>query len=409
MLSTADVCRRGEELRAVLRERAPAVSEAEAVDAIRLLEEVKSALAGTQAALAMELDGLRRAAEAAQGVPAEQRGRGVAAEIALARREAPSQGSKMLGLARALAEEMPHTRAALESGEISEWRATIVARETAWLSAEDRAVVDERLAPQLPNLGSRKLAHEARRIAQSLDVDAAVRHLERAESERRVALRPAPGSMAYLTALLPMAQAVAMYAALARDAEGARVTGAAEGRGKGQLMADRLVELVTGQERASDVPLEISLLISDASLLAGGVDPGWLPGHGPIPAEAARRVAGRTEGEVFLRRLYTAPKSGQLVAMDSRKREFTGELRKMILLRDDVCRTPWCDAPIRHADHAEPHSRGGTTSFGNGSGLCERCNYAKESSGWQHEADPRRLSVTTPTGHTYSADTPAMA
>lgn len=409
MVGTAEICERAEELRETLRERTPAESEALAVDAIRVLEDLKSALAGAQAALAMELDGMRREAEAARGVPTEQQGRGVASEVALARREAPQAGNRLLGLARALAHELPHTRAALEAGEISEWRATIVCRETAWLSPEDRALVDARIAPQIGDLGNRRLAHEVRRIAQSLDVEGAVKYLERAEAQRRVTLRPAPGSMAYLTALLPMAQAVAVYATLTRDADSARATGAAGGRGKGQCMADRLVELATGQESAADVPLEIQLLISDASLLDGGSDPGWLHGHGPIPAEAVRRVAGHTAGEVFLRRLYTAPETGELVAMDSRSREFTGELRKMILLRDDVCRTPWCDAPIRHADHAVPRARGGPTSYANGSGLCERCNYVKEAAGWRHEADPRRLTVTTPTGRSYSADTPAMA
>ena len=52
-------------------------------------------------------------------------------------------------------------------------------------------------------------------------------------------------------------------------------------------------------------------------------------------------------------------------------------------LRDQRCRTPYCDAPIRHRDHAEPHNRGGPTSALNGLGSCERCNYAKEAPGWR--------------------------
>lgn len=408
MLTTPDITARAARLRDALQTRAPATSEAEAIDAIRAMEELKSALAGAQAALAVEFDAMRREAEAARGVPAAARGKGVAGEVALARRESPSQGSKLLGLARALVEEMPHTRAALEAGQISEWRATIVAKETAWLDPEDRARVDEQIAPHLASLGTRRLGAEARRIAQSLDVEGAVAHLERAESERRVTVRPAPGGMAYLTALLPMVQAVSVYAALTREADTARTTGAARDRGKGQVMADRLVELVTGQDTARDVPVEIQLLMPAETLLAEGEAAAWIPGHGPIPAPAARRVVGHTQGEVFLRRLYTSPRTGELVAMDSRAREFTGQLRKMILLRDDVCRTPWCDAPIRHADHATPHTKGGATSYANGSGLCERCNYIKEVAGWNHQASATHLAVTTPTGHTYSVDTPAV-
>uniref|UniRef100_UPI0036F28F21 HNH endonuclease n=1 Tax=Mycobacterium simulans TaxID=627089 RepID=UPI0036F28F21 len=46
-------------------------------------------------------------------------------------------------------------------------------------------------------------------------------------------------------------------------------------------------------------------------------------------------------------------------------------------------RTPYCDAPIRHRDHARPRSRGGPTTADNGRGLCQRCNYVKESPGWR--------------------------
>ena len=112
-----------------------------------------------------------------------------------------------------------------------------------------------------------------------------------------------------------------------------------------------------------------------------------------------------TEAEVFLRRLYTAPESGQLVAMDSQRRTFSGGLRRMIVIRDGTCRTPFCGAPIRHLDHATPFREGGPTSYQNGSGLCVRCNLTKEHPGWRHEATAESLTVTTPTGHRYTRPT----
>ena len=45
-------------------------------------------------------------------------GQGIAAQIALARRESPARGSRLLGLAKALVTEMPHTMAALEDGTV---------------------------------------------------------------------------------------------------------------------------------------------------------------------------------------------------------------------------------------------------------------------------------------------------
>lgn len=54
----------------------------------------------------------------------------------------------------------------------------------------------------------------------------------------------------------------------------------------------------------------------------------------------------------------------------------------MIRLRDrGVCRTPWCDAPIRHSDHVQPWHDGGETSLNNSAGQCVRCNQSKEARG----------------------------
>ncbi|WP_189116830.1 HNH endonuclease, partial [Nocardioides luteus] len=47
---------------------------------------------------------------------------------------------------------------------------------------------------------------------------------------------------------------------------------------------------------------------------------------------------------------------------------------------------------------------GGTTSADNLQGLCERCNQAKESLGWQARPAPDgSITTITPTGHTYTS------
>jgi hypothetical protein len=45
--------------------------------------------------------------------------------------------------------------------------------------------------------------------------------------------------------------------------------------------------------------------------------------------------------EPWVRRLYTAPGTGGLVAMDQKARPFTGGLKKFINVRDQFCRTPY--------------------------------------------------------------------
>lgn len=404
-----------------LAQAPPAAVEAENVDRIRALEVLKAVCAGAQARETAALYESRVEAEAARGIVQAQRGRGVGAEVALARRDSRARGSRHLGFARALL-EMPRTRAALQTGEISEWRATLVVRETAWLPAEGRRHVDERLAPRLGQLGDRALGGHARALAQAWDPAAAVAHLARAERERCVSIRPAPDAMVYLTALLPMAQGVAAWAALDRDARKQLATAA--DRNRAQLMADTLVARLTGQEHATAVPVEVQLIMTDTALFGcspAAVDwpdpaqaPGWVVGQGPIPAGAARALLdpGRDEASgrarVWLRRLYADPDSGQLVAMESRRRVFSGMLRRMLVLRDQTCRTPWCDAPIREGDHATRHAAGGPTSYENGSGTCQGCNLGKEYPGWGHSASSGELTVTTPTGDRYSRQTPAL-
>ena len=123
-------------------------------------------------------------------------------------------------------------------------------------------------------------------------------------------------------------------------------------------------------------------------------------GYGPIPAAVARGLVDAAvtdeRSQATLRRLYRHPKTGALVAMESRSRCFPRGLATFIGLRDQRCRTPYCDAPIRHRDHAQPHNRGGPTSAENGLGECERCNYAKEAPGWQVSAGLTKAACTQP-------------
>lgn len=395
----------------------PSVSdEAEAIDRLRELEELKAACAAAQARTADELKRLRHEREAAAGVPRSKRGTGLDVEVALARMDAPARGSKHLGLATALVHEMPQTMSALTDGRIAEEHATVVCQETAWLPVEHRRTVDQLIAGRLGTIGVRTLKGLVRRHAQRLDQEAAVQHLERARRERRVTARPAPGNMAYLTALLPMQQAVAVLATLNRDATTLVGTGdtadprdpSGQERTRDQIMADLLVQRATGQIGADVVPAEVSLVMTDAALFAADRTPVWLNGHGAIPAPVARAWLANPEVPVFLRRIFTHPQTGQLTGMESRGRSFPPNLRRLILLRDDVCRMPYCDAPIREIDHITPYRDAGNTSWDNASGLCSACNQTKEARGWMHEGSADALEVFTPTGHRHQVVTPPL-
>jgi hypothetical protein len=72
---------------------------------------------------------------------------------------------------------MPHTLAALECGKLSEWRATLIVRESACLDVKDRRALDAELCgdpARLDGMGDARVAAAAKAIAYRLDPHAVV-------------------------------------------------------------------------------------------------------------------------------------------------------------------------------------------------------------------------------------------
>lgn len=147
----------------------------------------------------------------------------------------------------------------------------IVARETAWLSVGHRRDIDTALAGRLEAWGNRQLMAEVRRLAYRLDPHGFVDRAGRVKKDRRVSLRPAPDTMSVLNALLPVKQGVAVQASLTQHATALRAEG--DERSKDQIMADTLVERITGQASAAATPIEVSLVMTDRSLLGADDEP----------------------------------------------------------------------------------------------------------------------------------------
>jgi hypothetical protein len=437
--------------------RAEGLSEAELLQVVSLMEATKGAAAALQAratAMFVEDRDARVAQDRADGVvsarEASCRRRAARAELALARRCAPSQADRHVGLAKALVHDLPYTMAALTAGELSEWRATIVARETACLSHEDRVEADRRLAGCLTSVSDKELAAAAHRASADLDAEALVRRRRKAVASRNVSVRPAADGMAWLSILGPLTDVVGAFAALKKAEQSRHVaTGdpavdaarAADERGRGAWMADTALELLSGRCEGQVQPVEVALVMreeaivrtgegSDGSVFfrsgngrdftgAGGRDEVEVPGWGAMPGEMAREHLLRlcdAGTATWLRRLWTAPGGTNLVAMDSRRRLFSGVLRQLIELRDATCRVPFCGAPIRDIDHVSPHARGGETSAANAMSDCQGHNLVKEAPGWSAEVTstgldpggPHEVTLTTPTGTEYTCTAPPL-
>lgn len=396
------------------------LADAHRINLINRLEALKAAAAAAQARVTVAFEASQLARQERAGVRRTERGRGIGDQVALARGCPASQGSRHLGFAKAMA-EMPHTLALLTRGEIDEWTATLLVRETAALALDDRKVVDERLCamridtttgavtpPWAVEESPRRVEGAARALAAELDPEAAVRRAAKGAGERRVTLRPTPDTMTYLTALLPVAQGVAAWASLRAAAKAAKAVG--DERTESQLMADLAVQRLTGQATADAVPAEIQLVMTPDTLLGTSERPARI-GECVIPAQTARDLASRTDAPRWLRRLFTDPITDVVTHLDPRRRRFTKHDARYLETRDQHCRLPRCHGVIADLDHVIRHADGGPSTRTNGQGVCEAHNLVKEIPGWTTHVTDRRpghhtVALTTPTGHTYRSHAP---
>jgi hypothetical protein len=336
----------------------------------------------------------------------------------LACRISPVVAARRLNMARALWFELPDTYAQLAAGELSELLAETIVSETRHLDPETRGQVDTQLAAaRISRLGFKAATACIRQFAYEADRDGYMRRGRIERKHRRVGVRPAPDTMAVLTGYLPVEQGIACYAALRQHADTAVATG--DSRTRDQIMADTLVERLTGQAAAGDVNVELQLMMPlDALISPDDPKAAMVPGYGPLPAGLAWEIVASSQGHKWWRRLFTAPtgvkgRSGPIVGGDPTRRCFDGWLTKLIRLRDQTCRDPYCDAPIRHIDHITRHSDGGPTTYINGRGACARGNLVREMPGWNFKVidcgfhgGPHKIIITTPTGHHYLSHAP---
>ena len=382
----------------------PATSK-ECVEELEEIERLKSALCARQARVAARLDDI----SVGTGVS----DRALASEVGLARRESPHRGARLLKLSRALVEDHPEVLALLDSGDLNERRAELIVNETAVLCLPDRRVADVAIADHLlehPTLGDRDTADAARRIVLRIDETAALRRRERAERERHVTARRRADGRGEVTGHVADWQLAAIMASLGARADLMRHEG--DVRTRSQLVADLFVERLAGMPGASGVPVHLNLVLDVETPLGDAKEPAEVPGLGPIPASVARNLLlASPRARTRLRRLFTD--TDHLVTMESTSRTFDGLLREFITLRDRRCRTPWCDASIRHLDHVTEARHDGPTSAYNGQGLCEACNYTKQDPTITHEVvstdllEAHATRVTTPTGASYDSRAPA--
>ncbi|GAA1863118.1 HNH endonuclease signature motif containing protein [Pseudonocardia ailaonensis] len=357
---------------------APAVSRGQRVarmeQLVALRNSINAEIAEEVRALARD-EARARAEQLLSGlVDPEQIEAAVVGRVATALGVSPTRGREQLRIARDLHSGLDRVRELYAGGEVDERKVAAIVAAGSWLDTDERAQLDAELAAhRISRLGLRRVGDLARSIAARI---APEKFAERAAAARRgryVSVTPAGDGMAWLRALLPAEQAIRCLGALHKAVQEEFVGPGPVTRGRSQILADTLVERVTGTPAAS-TDVEVQVLVPVQSLLDDecGPLPAEIPGFGPVPADLLTGNGRRT-----WRRLIT--REGLVIGGDSRRRTFTGPLAARLRIRDGGRRTaPHCDAPIRHLDHIHRWADGGATRFDNGRGLCEFHNLVRE-------------------------------
>jgi len=350
---------------------------AQLAERVAQLEEEKNAVAARQADAILALGQAIAAEQIDVGVddPAQVQ-RIVADQVGRACRVSAHEGGKRVRIARDLHTGHTLIRELFAAGMLSEQKIAVITDAGTHLDPDERAQVDERLTQKhIDALGVRRIHDLARKIAAEVAPEKFAARTHRARSGRRVTVRRSsePG-MADLTAHLPAEQAVACYAALRKAVNDVWATPEPVRRGQGQIMADTLVERLTGHTTAEDIDIDVQIMVPVEALLDPDSPlPAEIPGHGPVPVDLLATGAGRKTW----RRLIT--RDGIIIGGDSAQRAFTGALANLITIRDGGrCTAPYCDALIGHLDHIIRWRHGGRTEFANGRGLCVFHNHLRE-------------------------------
>jgi hypothetical protein len=376
-------------------------------------------------------------------------------ELGAALRIAPLVAAGRIATAETLCGSLPATLASLGQGLINSAQATAIADSARKLPESMHVELEAQVLSRAEVQTAGQLRQSLRRAVIRLHPDGAAERHRAARAERQVRVSDADDGMAWLSALLPAAEAQACMARIDRaagtatgvDTYSAEHLGQSDERSLQQRRADSLIDLIlgaksitpnadtphaasgigTGTRTGTGIPTntgiptgtgtgteparpvaDIGVLIGLETLIGLNDDPAWLDGHGPITAEVARRLA--HEGTSTWHRLVTDPVHGQLLEYGRTRYAPPPSLREHVLARDGTCTFPTCQAAAARSDldHIVPFPIG-PTNPANLHAAHRRHHNAKTHGGWRVHRDPDTgvTTWTSPQGRAYPSEPPA--
>ena len=320
---------------------------------------------------------------------------------------------------------------AVESGAVSMSKARMIAD----IVTRDRAAAAERDAAKLTSLagdlGPTQLARELERWGRRVDEERGVDTNEDLRSKRSLTTQKRTTGMTEVIASLDPESAEVVASAL-----DARVQ--AEWRGEtadehaertsAQRRADALVGICRdwlngfgatntggnsgGAKNATASPSSSPKARPHVSVIINIDDLTSKTGHGvtergtPLSSETVRRIA----CDAGISAIFTDSKH-QIVDVGREQRTFTGAIRKVLVLRDEGCRFPGCNAPPSWTDghHIEHWVNGGSTTTSNGCLLCNRHHHYVHEGRWTITGNANNeLLFTSPTGTVLHSRPPGL-
>lgn len=365
-----------------------------------LVEEISPADASELAALFGEAE---RVAAAAALRCARRVGRGAAGLLATVTGTAQGTARRKLETAEAI-ETAPEIAAAFSRGELSSDQAQVLAPVAAAAPKDAGALLQAAKGSSL-----KELKAEAERTLRRRRSEEDEQERERRVHERRYCRAyPAAGGGVRLEALFGTADGALVMAALDKEADALFDERHKVGvhASRDHLLADALVNLVTGSARAKGA--QVSVRVNAESLQRGEVQDGEVcevPGVGPVSVETARRLV----GEGFFTVLV---KSGvDITTVTSTTRTVYRRVEVALHERDQTCVAPGCSATRGLQRH---HWRQGYREFGPTEldNLCLVCTVHHDlvtKAGWKLLGGPGKwkLYPPKPTRRSHGATPPA--
>ncbi|MFV0372633.1 DUF222 domain-containing protein [Microbacterium sp.] len=333
--------------------------------------------------------------------------RSVRLELAAALRVTEYAAGRLMLVAEALAVRYPEVLDCLDRAETTVAHAEHLVDE---LDGIDDPRIRDRIYPQA-TAAARELPmgtfrRTLRRLIDTETADQRAQRHERALTQRRVWVEPAPDSMAWLSALVPAVEARAIHNRM--TALATALTDTDDDRTIDQRRADVLCDLLIDGETASlpdalrGIRPTVAVTCPVLTLLGHpGAGPGVVDGVGPIPDAVARALAGAADGWM---RVLTHPETGTVLSVGRTLYRPPAALRRLVRWRSPRCVAPGCGMPADRCDldHTIAWEHGGHTAADNLAPACRGHHILKHHTRWRIEPlGGGTMQWTSPSGRRY--------